>query len=460
MTRLQHLLMATVAWGVLAFGAVYPWAYWPMAVAAFGLGVWAWRHTEAWRDPRLRVLALALAAVAIAIGLQLVPLPYDLNMRLSPSVDAFRREYLLGYQRPPTHALSIDPTRSGVALALFVALATLLVGLTRALRYMRLDWLMTQVLGLGLGLAVVGVVQKAFIEPTDPLVYGFWRPVYGGNPFGPFINRNHFAGWMVMALPPVIGYAIAELERAVRPRVGSWRIWLQWVVTTDASRFVLASVAALSMGMSIVLTGSRSGLASLVVATVVLGYYLVRRTASPRGRVAAAAAMCALIAIALVWAGPRELVSRFAETAQSVEGRFGPWRDSWQIIRDFPVFGTGLGTYGLAMLVYQTSGRPEINLQAHNDYIQLAAEGGLLVTIPALVLLVVIVRTIWRRMTSGDDDAQTRWIRIGAVAGLLGIAAQSLVEFSLQMPGNTLLFTVVLAIAMHRPSRSPRARRV
>jgi hypothetical protein len=63
-------------------------------------------------------------------------------------------------------------------------------------------------------------------------------------------------------------------------------------------------------------------------------------------------------------------------------------------------------------------------------------------------------------MTAGDDDAQTRWIRIGAVAGLLGIAAQSLVEFSLQMPGNTLLFTVVLAIAMHRPSRSPRARRV
>jgi O-antigen ligase len=319
---------------------------------------------------------------------------------------------------------------------------------------------MTQLLGLGLGLAVFGIVQKALTDTNDIRVYGFWEPMFGGNPFGPFVNRNHFAGWMLMATPPVVGHAIAELLRAPRPRVGSWRIWLQWITTVDASRFLLAAFGALSMAMSIVLTGSRSGVAGLAIVTLVLGYHVVRRLADARARLLATVSTTTILAGVVLWAGPREIVGRFAETATSVEGRFTAWRDSWQIILDFPWFGTGLGTYGQSMLVYQTAGRPEIYLQAHNDYIQLAAEGGVLVGVPIVILVVVMVRTIWRRMSAGEDGLRTMWIRIGAVAGLLGIAAQSLVEFSLQMPGNALLFTVVAALAMHRPARSSSAHRV
>jgi O-antigen ligase len=112
------------------------------------------------------------------------------------------------------------------------------------------------------------------------------------------------------------------------------------------------------------------------------------------------------------------------------------------------------------MLVYQTAGREEIYLQAHNDYVQVAAEGGLLLVVPAAILLTYIIRTIWRRMRGGDDSVLSGWLRAGAVAGLVGIAAQSLVEFSLQMPGNAVWFVLLAAIAMHRPSRSSSARRV
>jgi O-antigen ligase len=99
-------------------------------------------------------------------------------------------------------------------------------------------------------------------------------------------------------------------------------------------------------------------------------------------------------------------------------------------------------------------------LQAHNDYLQLMAEGGLLVAIPALIVAGLIVAGIRRRLSSGHDDRLTAWIRIGAVAGLLGMAAQSLVEFSLQMPGNAVLFVVLMALALHRPVRAPHAARV
>jgi O-antigen ligase len=105
------------------------------------------------------------------------------------------------------------------------------------------------------------------------------------------------------------------------------------------------------------------------------------------------------------------------------------------------------------MLVYQTDDRTAIYQQAHNDYLQLLAEGGVLVAIPAVLAFGVICALIWRRLSAPDDDVTTRWMRTGAVAGLVGIAAQSVVEFSLQMPGNTAMLVALLAIALHNPPR-------
>ena len=136
-----------------------------------------------------------------------------------------------------------------------------------------------------------------------------------------------------------------------------------------------------------------------------------------------------------------------------MSGRTDAWRDTARIIHDFPAFGTGLGTYGEAMLIYQRVSRDQIYLQAHNDYLQLAAEGGAIVLVPAIILLLMIALVIRHRFRTGDDDVLTHWLRVGAVAGLAGIAAQSLVEFSLQMPGNTATFVLLLALAMHRPRR-------
>jgi O-antigen ligase len=101
--------------------------------------------------------------------------------------------------------------------------------------------------------------------------------------------------------------------------------------------------------------------------------------------------------------------------------------------------------------------------QAHNDYLQVIAEGGVLVGVPAAAVIGLVVRGIRRRLTAGADQPLTWWVRVGAIAGLAGIAAQSLVEFSLQMPGNVVLFVLLLAIAMHRPrseSRQSSNRRV
>ena len=73
--------------------------------------------------------------------------------------------------------------------------------------------------------------------------------------------------------------------------------------------------------------------------------------------------------------------------------------------------------------------------------------------VPVALLVVVLAQALRRRFEAGEDDELTYWIRVGAAAGLAGVAVQSSVEFGLQMPGNTALFVVVLALAIHRPSR-------
>jgi hypothetical protein len=454
MTGFAGLLMATMAWGALAFGGVYPWAYWPLALASAGLGVWAIVQTRAWHDARVRALARLLGAVAVAVGLQLVALPYAWLDRWSPSVDRFLRDYQIGYAPAVTHPLSIAPASTAVAFVLFCSFALLLLGLVRGIRLVPLEFLVSTLIALGLGLALFGVFQQAVINRGDPLVYGFWRPGYGATPFGPFINKNHFAGWMVMVLPVVVSYLVAMVATARRPRELTWPGALRWLATIGGGRLVFIGVSLLIMGVAVVLTGSRSGMLSAALAFSIVGVLLWRRPETRPARRFVIACALVLAGGAVLWAGLGTALARFEHVASALGDRWGAWQDTVRIIRDFPVFGTGLGTYGSAMLVYQTVDRTSIYAQAHNDYLQLAAEGGLLVCVPALLALAGIARGVWRRLASADEDMRTRWLRAGAVAGLVGIAAQSLVDFSLQMPGNTVMFVLLLALALHRPHRS------
>src|SRR5207245_3943913 len=97
---------------------------------------------------------------------------------------------------------------------------------------------------------------------------------------------------------------------------------------------------------------------------------------------------------------------------------------------------------------YQTS-RGVLWDAAHNDYMQLLAEGGLLVTVPVAVALVLFVHHVGRRLRADHENPAALWLRLGAVVGLLAIALQELVAFSLQIPGVASLFALLCGIALH-----------
>jgi O-antigen ligase len=460
--------MVPVLWGTFAFGAVYPWAYIPLAWTCGAIGV-ALLVLELRGRPPLTALAVGLGLTALGISVQLVPLPTATVARVSPAVAPLEQHYQESYgvlgSTPATglaqstrRTLTIAPAKTWVGLLLFVTLAVFLLGLTRFFSDVGASTTGKFLIGTGVVLALVGIGQYALtIHEYQPLVYGFWKPQFLSRPFGPFINPNHFAGWMLMVAPMALALFYDALEQTMKElgRLRGARISI-----ASSPRFgsmMIFAICALVMGLSLLMTYSRSGFAALGVVSLLAALIVVRRQKTMAARFAVLFAFVVLLGGAAFWAGIDTLTNKFARTQNTgtLGGRIVIWADTLRIFRDFPWTGTGVDTYGTAMLVYQTVDRTVHYQEAHNEYLQILAEGGVLVSAPALLSLGALILTIKRRFREGRKEGTTYWLRIGAVVGLVAIAAQSLVEFSLQMPGNAALFVVIAAIALHQ---SPRLR--
>jgi O-antigen ligase len=395
------------------------------------------------------------------------------RVALSPATEPFFRTVDLQYAAdlaarnsgPPadTHLprrpLSLNPAATRRAVFLLAAFAVLLAGLTRWLPRRDLRSMVPPLVALGLLVGLIGIVQKAVLGDhawAGMKIYGFWAPRYKlTTPFGPFVNKNHFAGWMLMALPLAVGYLVGLFESAATRVRPGWRSRLLWLGSPEGGRFQLTALAIATMGAALALTKSRSGLACFAAIVAFAANAAARGRRTLRARLSVVAGLVVLGAAPLAWANV-DLVNRFTSGADSVQLRRQAWRDAATIIGDFPLTGTGLNTYGTATVVYQTA-QTNLHVQeAHNDYLQLAAEGGVLLGIPALVAVAGCIRGVRRRLVDDARDPMRYWIRFGAATGLAAIALQSLVEFSLQMPGNAALFVVVCAIALHRTPRALR----
>ena len=456
--------VAVIAWGALAFGAVYPWAFMPLLAACAltgALGLVRYRARPLSHGTRWALFALL---VVIAGGLiQLIPLPPGVLRALSPSTDAFLSDFDLAYSVAGTadgaeawHPLSLSPGATLVGVSLAAGFTLFLAGLTRALSSSRARRLAASIVVFGVVLAIVGIVQKVTLGEHawgGMKIYGFWQPQnLLSTPFGPYINKNHFAGWMLMALPLALGVAMGKLEHAVRHARGGLRSVLLWLSSPEGGRLQLTLLAVFVMAASLLMTRSRSGVGCLAVAMVLMSVAVRRRFASRRAGWTAFAGLGVFFLVVFTIAGA-ELAARITNRLDAMELRKNIWTDSAAMIRDFPLTGTGLNTFGTAMIRYQTSQSDQHFQEAHNDYLQVMVEGGLLIALPAVAALLLMIRAIRQRFAEDVDDTQTYWVRVGAVVGLATIATQAAVEFSLQMPGNAALFVVLLAIALHEPTR-------
>lgn len=458
-----------LAWGALAIGGSPSWAGAPVAVFAVATGILGFlerRESSAANAlPKIphRPVILALVLFLAAIGMQLVPLPASVVASLSPAHDVAEFEKLLATadNRDPelipvlasdaARPLSIAPARTWWGLGFAAAFAVYVIGASRGLSAVGIQGITRTIIGLGAVVAFLGIYQMASGTAT---LYGLYVP-FTPSRSAPFVNRNHQAGWLVMVLSLTVGMFAGDVARGMRGVAPRWRDRMIWFSSKEANVAIMVLFASGIVAIGILTTQSRSGAIALLLALTVLALLSGLRQPSKARRRVAIISLVVVAVIALLTSGDA-VMSRFAGTAwANGEGRFAAWQDSSRIVRDFSITGTGFNTYGVSMLHYQTVVGVGKFIEAHNDYIQLAAEGGFLLGIAALLLVASVAVEIRRRFREGADDTCTHWVRIGAITGLLAMAFQSLVEFTLQMPGAAVMFATLLAVAIHHPRPRP-----
>ena len=434
--------MAIAAWALFALAGAHPWALVPIVVAAVALAVVV-RPAAA---GSFAAIDAALIGCLAIVALQLLPLPGGARAWLSPHRSEVAGALLFATNdRGP---LTLNASATGWALAAGIAL--LLVFLSaRALfeRQQGLRHVCRGIAWVGLLLAAGAFLQRAL---TPSLVYGTWRPVdLPSNilPWGPFLNRNDFAAWLVMAIPVTIGY--------LTMRIGSVRTSGSSRVDPGAvldARMVLLVAASCLMTGAVLASLSRSGVVSMAIALAAF-VALAGRRAGRAPAVMLAIGVVVLVVAAGTYANLPALVARMNETLPSgFGGRFVVWAETWPIVRDFAGTGVGVGAFERAMLVYQQSNRLMFFNHAHNEYLQVLTEGGLPLAGAAAVAAVAAVAAAVRHLR--EDRSSVYWARAGAICGIAGIGCHSVWDTALRLPANAVLLAILAAIAVHQPLRS------
>ena len=430
--------MAITAWAVFALAGTFAWTLPPLVLAAVALTV-AVRPAIAGRPGLVdgsMFCCLALTA------LQLMPLPEAARAAISPSRAGVEAGVV--FDARPGGPLTLDAAATAWALATGTAL--FLIFLSARALFERHEGLRTVCRGLawiGLLLGAIAFVQRAL---SPALIYGVWRPAgLASNilPWGPFINRNDFAAWLVMAIPLTIGYMLMRI--ASQPATGNPRVDINRIVDP---RLILLLASACVMTGAILASLSRSGVISLAIALAWL--MLLARTRLGRTRLALlAAAVGVLLLAAGTYVNLPSLMTRMNEAWPSgLGGRLAVWSDTWPMVRDFAATGVGVGAYERAMLVYQQTNRLMFFNHAHNELLQIVAEGGVLMGLASIAAFVSAGRTAVSNLRA--DRSPVFWVRTGAACGVLGIACQSLWDTPLRMPANAVLFALVAAVALHK----------
>ncbi|HEU4932681.1 MAG TPA: O-antigen ligase family protein, partial [Pyrinomonadaceae bacterium] len=351
------------------------------------------------------------------------------------------------------NSLSLDPNSTRLVL---VQLATLLIYFAATLVFTdtphRLRVLVRTIMIFGFLLAIFGLTQS-FTSPTKV----YWiRELNQSTAFGPFINRHHFAGYMELTIALPLGLLFAG-------------------AVEKEKRIIYLFIAGL-MGVALVMTASRGGIISLVaeilflvVVTAIWKKPSERRRSRKShrlkrvaGRLGMAGALLFGLFLGVILLGGEFSINRFIDSVNTDDpttGRAHFWAVTVDIIKAHPFVGTGLGAFGVIYTRYDSRNGLYRLEQAHNDYLQILSDAGIVGALLALIFVVLLFYKALVRARSRDDFR--RGVALAALSGCFAVLVHSFFDFTLHTTSNALLFLVLAAIATMngRVEDAPRQRR-
>jgi len=389
---------------------------------------------------------LPLFLFACYMCFQLIPLPPFLVKFLSPETyKLYKNTVGISY---PLDLISISISKK----ATFSELCRFL---TCVIFYILTVWLLSEkefmkktvriVIFLAAAIAVLAILQYFL---SNNRIYWFRTVPTNATPFGPWVYHNHFAGFMEMILPASLCLFLYYKPRS-RKRVFREK-FLEMFTHKRIHSHILFGFSAVLIGASVFVSYSRGGIISMCISVVILTFMLFLRGKGERKESGILfAAIIITILFSVGWFGWEVIFERFSKI-RNADGyidlnRLLVWEDILSIIKDFPIFGTGFGTFANIFPGYRTAYRQFIFKHAHNDYLELATDGGIIAI--ALViwfmasLLIKVFRTFKIRR-----ERYSIFLFYGVIAGLTALAIHSISDFNLHNGANSIYFSLMVGL--------------
>ena len=298
------------------------------------------------------------------------------------------------------------------------------------------------ILGVCIVIALIGVGQNYV-----------GRALWRRGVFGPFVNRNHFAGFLEMGIGLASAAIVARSAKIEMMAVHACGVLIMCAglvlsasrggIMALAAQFVFLAIMALTTAGSKSESGGRSKVRAFVRVAGVLGLGV------------------GVTMIAILLVGSERLVANFAQaqdtfTAELLNNerynRRDIWGAAWEMIKQHPVTGVGLGAFQVAYTQYDPSSGTQRVEQAHSDYLQILSDAGIIGGVLAALFLAILFYRGFK--AAATQDRHRKAIALGALTGCVGIVVHSLVDFNLQVTSNAQLFLALAALATPRRERS------
>jgi O-antigen ligase len=396
------------------------------------------------QSPHSAFAMLFLSLFLFLILFQLLPLPSGVLKVVSPKTWALRHQLLITNSSFELSALSFPlsfvPFATQIEFFKWLTLIGLFFFLLRW-RHSKKD-----VIRLIPIIMLVGVVES---------LYGMFEFFTGhrhilhldgsaliSSVTGTFINRNHFAGYLLMVIPLSVGFLFSR-EALRRGQSMGWRHRL---ASLDG-KTLLIGFAVVMMILSLLFSASRMGIVSLLLSFSLISFLF--RDPQRGHRFSKTSVL--IFALALVWAawiGLDAVISRFFSVSEGFEERWKIWVNTFQIFKDFPLFGSGLGTFVQVFPMYRSFHIRGLVTHAENDFLQLASEVGII----GAGLLLILFFFLFFKALSGirlmSHREAGRYIGISGLVGILALMLHSIVERNIQVSANAFLYVFILAVVL------------
>lgn len=465
-SRLPFLLFIfSLIFAPLAFGAVHTYAY-TLVFLSVQAGVLLVAIDRIRKRPREKnsfiiqcPLHLIFALFFLYLVFQMVPLPFWLGEWISPFSAVSAQKAIpasLAVTGPKvSNWVSLAPYLYPVRLSLIrlTCYYLLFVGLLHVIdSQKRLNILILVLIGSGLFQALYGLVQA----------YGgghhiWWFKRGADYITGTFINRNNFAGYLMMVAFLTIGYAAAN--RPKKKVIGRWTGRISISFEAHSRRFLIIFLSSV-MFVGLIFSRSRGGITSFFIALCLLGILFLFK----KGQKATAGVLLTLIGITTGYAfqiGLDPVINRFKALDITENARIRYTEKTIEMAGDYFITGVGVGNFPYAYPKYQAAEDKKVFIRyAHNDWAQFLAEGGIVGLALLLGALTFFLYGFFR--TWGDrSDPLAVYLGIGSMAALFSIMFHSFVAFDLHIPANPLTLAAILAVgyaAIHLERRRSRER--